>query len=126
MDIKGHVVLNLGIQSGTSKAGKPWSKASIVIETEGQYPKKVMLDHLKNAEEFNKIPVGSVGVFSVEIQSNEFNGRWYTSVNCFKWQLETQAQEQAPAAPQSTLEAMGVQGYQQAPQPTPEQDDLPF
>lgn len=127
MEIKGKIIQNLGIQSGTSKAGKSWSKASILIETEGQYPKKVVLDNLKNADEFGKLTIGSTGTFHIEINSNEYNGRWYTSVNCWKWEIDT---PQAPAAPQSatpTLGAMGVKGYQGQNTPnTQEEDDLPF
>ena len=127
MEIKGKIIQNLGIQSGTSKAGKSWSKASILIETEGQYPKKVVLDNLKNADEFGKLTIGSTGTFHIEINSNEYNGRWYTSVNCWKWEIDT---PQAPAAPQSatpTLGAMGVKGYQGQKTPnTQEEDDLPF
>ena len=127
MEIKGKIIQNLGIQSGTSKAGKSWSKASILIETEGQYPKKVFLDNLKNADEFGKLTIGSTGTFHIEINSNEYNGRWYTSVNCWKWEVDT---PQAPAAPQSatpTLDAMGVKGHQGQNTPNPqEEDDLPF
>ena len=127
MEIKGKIIQNLGIQSGTSKAGKSWSKASILIETEGQYPKKVVLDNLKNADEFGKLTIGSTGTFHIEINSNEYNGRWYTSVNCWKWEIDT---PQAPAAPQSatpTLGATGVKGYQGQNTPnTQEEDDLPF
>ncbi len=154
MEIKGRIIQNLGLQGGTSKSGKQWSKASILIETEGQYPKKILLDNMKNAEEFSKLPIGFMGTFHVEINSNEFNGRWYTSVNCWKWEpQQTQLPYQQPPAqpyapqgaqpfygqpptypvnPQSatpTLDAMGVQGYQhpQQTQPIPQgNDDLPF
>lgn len=133
MEIKGKVIQNLGLQSGTSKAGKAWSKASIVIETEGQYPKKVALDNLKNAEEFGKLAPGSVGTFHIEIISNEFNGRWYTSVNCYKWETAS------PYPQQQAYTSQGYESYQpQAPQPpypvvqplpegaAQETDDLPF
>ena len=134
MEIKGKIIQNLGIQSGTSKAGKAWSKASILIETEGTYPKKVVLDNLKNAEEFSKLAVGSTGTFHIEINSNEYNGRWYTSVNCWKWEVtQTQQQQsyQQPPSAQSatpTLDSMGVKGYQQGQyaQQTPPDEDLPF
>lgn len=156
MDIQGRVIINLGLQGGTSKAGKQWRKASIVIETSGQYPKKILLENLKNAEEFSKLPVGFMGTFHIEINSNEFNGRWYTSVNCWKWEAFQAQQSQPYAQPQQpyqqppsaqpfygqaptypvnpnsttpTLDSMGVQGYQQPQQtqPTPQgDDDLPF
>ena len=129
MEVKGKVIQNLGIQSGVSKSGRQWSKASILIETFDQFPKKIALDNLKNAESFNQIPVGSIGVFQIEVSSNEFNGRWYTSVNCWKWEIDEQ---QAPPAPQSatpTLDSMGVKGYKRQPaqQMQEEEDsDLPF
>ena len=140
MEIKGRVVASLGVQSGTSKAGNAWSKATIVIETEGQYPKKVALDNMKNAGAFASIPIGAAGTFSIDIESREFNGRWFTSVNCYKWDVtdytqSTPAQQPVQQQPQSatpTLDAMGVKGYQgvhQAMQPqqtVAATDDLPF
>lgn len=117
MEIKGRVIYNLGIQSGTSKAGNAWSKASIVIETEGQYPKKVLIENIKKAEEFSKIAVGSIGTFDIEISSNEFNGRWYTSVNCWRWKIE---QNESPVV-------IPAPAIPPAPQPVKvEDDDLPF
>ena len=112
MEIKGKVIQNLGVQSGTSKTGKEWSKASILIETEGQYPKKVVIDNLKNLNEFGKLAVGSVGTLHVEVSSNEYNGRWYTSVTCWKWEIEA-APAPAPTSATPILDSMGVQGYQQ-------------
>lgn len=143
MEIKGKVVSKLDVQRGVSKAGKEWSKASIVIETEGQYPKKVIMDNLKKADEFNAIPIGAVGVFQIEVESREYQGRWYSSVSCWNWKLEDaqeQAQEQAqtqqytPESSRPTLDALGVKGYQGnfAPSPSPSpadpfaDDDLPF
>lgn len=127
MEIKGKIIKNLGIQSGTSKAGNAWSKASIVIETDGQFPKKVMLDNLKNADEFGKLAVGSYGTFHIELNSTEFNGRWYTSVNCWKWEVDQPQPAMAQSAT-SNFDSPGVQGYQQSQgQPAPQtDDDLPF
>lgn len=149
MEIKGRVILNLGIQSGTSKAGKTWSRASIVVETEEQYPKKVKLDNFKNAEKFGSLQPGTTGTFHIEINSDEFNGRWYTSVNCYKWEVVQNQQPYqqippqgaqpfygpAPQYPVNTqsntpnLDSLGVHGYQQpqgAPMPVNGDDDLPF
>ena len=87
MEIKGKVFANLGIQKGVSKAGKEWEKATIVIETEGMYPQKVALDNIKNAQEFGKLTPGTPGIFHIELSSTEFNGRWYTNVTCWQWQI---------------------------------------
>lgn len=122
--IKGKVVANLGVQKGTSKAGKDWSKATVVIETEGQYPKKVALDNMKNADNFAALTIGTVGTFHIEVESREFNGRWFTSVNCWKW--ETEQAQPAPAPANDPYAAMGMQPKQTQ---TPKDDmgnDLPF
>lgn len=124
MEIKGKVVANLGVQKGASKAGKEWTKATIVVEYGDQYPKKIALDNMKNADNFAALAVGTEGIFHIEVESREFNGRWYTSASCWKWET-TQQPQQAPA--QQGWEQM-YQQPQAQPQ-TPKDDmggDLPF
>ena len=41
MEIEGKIILDLGMQSGVSKAGNQWKKKEYVLETFGQYPRKV-------------------------------------------------------------------------------------
>lgn len=123
MEIKGRVVANLGVQNGTSKAGKNWAKATVVIEYGDQYPKKVALDNMKNADSFGALSVGTEGTFHIEVESREFNGRWYTSVNCWKWET---TQPEKPTQP--TQQPAYQQAQPQAPATTaaPQADDLPF
>lgn len=114
MEIKGKVIANLGVQSGTSKAGNVWKKATIVVEYgDGQYPKRVALDNMKQADEFGKLAVGTEGTFSLDVESREFNGRWFTSVNCWKWDVGQNAPAQQPQAQPQTA-------------PLPQADDLLF
>lgn len=126
MEIKGKVVANLGVQNGTSKAGKNWAKATVVIEYGDQYPKKVALDNMKNADSFGALPVGTEGTFHIEVESREFNGRWYTSVNCWKWE----ATQQAPAQPSQPVQQDWQAAYPQPaakPQTASQEDGgLPF
>lgn len=127
MEIKGKVVANLGLQKGTSKAGKEWAKSTAVIEYGDQYPKKIALDNLKNAEEFAKLAVGTEGVFYIEVESREFNNRWYTSVNCWKWEVATLTQQPQQAPAQQGWEQMYQQTQAQPQtQTTPQDSDLPF
>lgn len=149
LTIKGRVVQSLGVQSGISKAGKAWSKASVLVETaeNPQYPKRVVISNMKNAEAFSKLAAGTEVTFKIEIESREYNGRWYTEVSCWGWDVaQTQAAPQQgyaqyppqqsypqPAQPQSatpTLDSMGVKGFQgqfpQQPAQGNPDDDLPF
>lgn len=116
MNIKGKVLQVLPIENGTSRNGNQWNKASLIVEVSDnpQYPKKIKISNMKNAEAFSKLAVGSEVTFKVEVESREYNGRWYTEVNCWGWDVSQvqQAQEQQP---------------QYAPtQPTQQVDDLPF
>lgn len=139
MQIEGTVVAVLPLESGVSKtSGNPWSKATIVVETPGQYPKKVALTNMKNAEEFSKLPIGTQGVFKIDVESREYNGRWYSDVRCYAYELagaQTQPQ-QAPTYAQPTpqpgnpyaqpAQPAQPQGNPYAQQPQSQGDDLPF
>lgn len=97
MEIKGKVTDVFPLERGVGKqSGKEWKKATIIVEYgEGDYPRKVALDCFKKAAEFSAIPLGRVGTFQIDLESREFNGRWYTSATCWKWELE----EQTPPPP---------------------------
>lgn len=116
LTISGRVVANLGMQTGISKAGKEWAKATIILETSGKYPKKIALDNMKSAEQFATIAVGAELNCSIDIESHEYNGRWFTGVTCYKWDLSTSGQNAPQPAAQS----------QPAPPPADAYNDLPF
>ena len=86
MEIEGRIIQFLGEQSGTSKAGNPWKKKEWVLETFGQYPRKVKF-HIfgDRADQINLEP-GRDYVLSFDLESREFNGRWYTDVSVFRAQ----------------------------------------
>lgn len=73
---------------GTSKAGNNWEKATLIVETLEQYPKKVAISNMRRAGEFNSLPIGTTATFEIEVESREYNGRWYTEVNCWNWNIE--------------------------------------
>lgn len=118
MELKGRVVQVLPLEGGTSKSGNQWSKASLIIEVaeNPQYPKKIKISNMKNADAFSKIAIGTEVTFKVEIESREYNGRWYTEVNCWGWDAPQNAQPTAPA-PQQVAQAEMV---------PPDTDNLPF
>lgn len=126
MNISGKVVQVLPIQTGTSKAGNPWQKQEFVLEQGGQYPRKVCISLF--GDNVAKIPqVGQDVMVSVDIDSREFNGRWYTEIKA--WNItQTGAQPAAPA-PQQVATAPAAAPAQPQPAPAPQAgvaDDLPF
>lgn len=124
MNISGKVVQVLPIQTGTSKAGNPWQKQEFVLDQGGQYPRKVCISLF--GDNVAKIPqVGQDVMVSVDIDSREFNGRWYTEIKA--WNITHTGAQQAAPAPQQVATAPAAAPAQ--PQPAPQAgaaDDLPF
>lgn len=89
MQFKARVIDRLPMQSGTSRSGNDWSKATLIVESISQYPKKVAISNMKRAPEFNSLTAGTVATFDVEIESREFNGKWYTDVTCWNWNIDS-------------------------------------
>lgn len=119
----------LPYEGGTSKAGKEWRKQVFILETQEQYPRKVAISLLN--ENIDKFPlqVGAVVTANLEIESREWNGKWYTEVKA--WQL-TYPHGQ-PVATHLATSTQPVATYAQpvaTPAPAPAQpqaaEDLPF
>ncbi len=88
-------------QQGTSKSsGKSWKKTSFVITMEGDYPKDAQFiifgeEKVDNFVKFNK--VGQRVDVSFNIESREYNGKYYTDLNAWKV-FANKGTEAAPAA----------------------------
>ncbi len=95
MELDGKIILDLGMQSGTSKAGREWKKREWVLETFGQFPRKVKFHVFGDRADTIGIEVGNSYTLSVDAESREFNDRWYTDISCYA------ARPYNPSAPQS-------------------------
>ncbi|MBO4954880.1 MAG: DUF3127 domain-containing protein [Muribaculaceae bacterium] len=96
MEVKGKIILALPEQTGVSKSGNNWKKREYVLETMETYPKKVHFDLFGDRADQYPINVGEVITLSFDIESREYNGRWYTGIRGWKVEKEN-AQPQAPA-----------------------------
>lgn len=84
--LNGKLLSKLAQQTGQGKNGT-WVKQEFIIETQEQYPKKVCISAWGDkVKEFDGIAVGDTLMISVNIESREFNGRWYTDVRV--WRVE--------------------------------------
>ncbi len=140
MEIEGRLILDLPMVEGVSKStNKPWKKKEWVIETiNTQYPRKIHFGAFGDRADSFKFEIGKVYTVSVDVESREFNGRWYTDLRAYAMR------ESGVDAPQGTANnfgggfPQGVQGMTQASElgggfpPAPEMplqdssDDLPF
>jgi len=87
MEIKGQVVAILPLESGITKAGKDWQKLTIVIEfSEGNYQKKLALSATKEEliKTLKNLKQGDSITASINLESREFNGKWFNSINVWK------------------------------------------
>ena len=127
--ISGVVLSILPLQSGTSKAGNQWQKQDFILETQGQYPRKVCICLFGDNVEKFPLQVGQSVTASIDIESREFNGRWYTDVRA--WNIVYNDQQGTPA-PAPTATAPAAPKAQPAAQDTATAqapaaaDDLPF
>jgi hypothetical protein len=102
MEIIGKIIHALPEVSGTSKAGNQWKKREYVLETQETYPKNVHFDFFGERADQFPLNVGDVIKLSFDIESREYNGRWYTSIRGWKAEPAT-ATTAAPAQQPSLL-----------------------
>jgi len=118
MEIAGTVVSLLPLQTGQGKNGV-WKKQEFILETPGQYPKKVCLSLWGEKVDEIKLNIGEKITASINLESREYNGRWYTEARAWKVAKQT---------------ADSVSSRESAPPPTSDSfipdnsasDDLPF
>ncbi len=85
LDIRGKIIQIMPLQSGVSKTGNSWSKQEFVIETEEQFPKKVCFTLFGDKVSLlNGLSNGSQIDVSFNLESREFNGKWYSNINAWK------------------------------------------
>lgn len=85
MEITGKIIAVLPVQGGTSKAGNEWKKQEYVLETHDQYPKKVCFQ-IFGADKIEQAAIqpGEELTISFDIDSREYQGRWFTNISAWK------------------------------------------
>ena len=73
----------LPIQTGSGKNGQ-WKKQDIIVETEGQYPKKVCISIWGDKINESQLQIGNVLRIDFDIESREYNSKWYTDIKAWK------------------------------------------
>ena len=132
MEVVGKIIQVLPEQGGVSKtSGKEWKLQAYVLETQEQYPKKVHFEVFgEDRIKANPCQLDDDVTVSFDIESREFNGRWYTSIRAWKIQQGVAtAETPAAAAPVAAPVAAAPQSNVQAFDPAAGVDDgtdLPF
>lgn len=86
MQLSAKLIQILPLQSGTGKNGE-WKKQDIIVETQEQYPKKICVSVWGDKIPSQPLIVGINLLIDIDIESREYNGRWYTDVKAWKIQV---------------------------------------
>jgi hypothetical protein len=129
MEVKGRVTHILPEQTGEGRNGQ-WRKQSFVIEMPGTYPKSVCFDVWgANIDAFG-IKQNDEVIASVDIESREYNGKWYTNVKAWKVVKDQPQEHTASVSAPPTDQSWPTPADEVKATPTSSSpsdfDDLPF
>lgn len=118
--LKGKLIKILAMESGVARSGNPWKKQEFVIETQDQYPKKICLTLFNDKVTLlDGIMPGDDLEVSFDIESREFNNKWYHNINAWKIDRVNQKDEN-DAIPPVNMNDIPPELLDD------QQDDLPF
>lgn len=84
MEITGKIIQKLDKQGGSSARGE-WKKQEFIIETQDKFPKKVCITAwAEKVDDLERFSINDDVKLSVNIESREYNGRWYTDIRFWK------------------------------------------
>jgi hypothetical protein len=122
MDIQltGTVTQILPEQAGEGRNG-PWRKQEFILETPGEYARQVCIVQWgDNIDKFG-VQEGETVTVAIDLQSREYNGRWYTDVKAWRVERPTGGGGGPTPPPASTGEP-----WPSEPPGEGDDDDLPF
>jgi hypothetical protein len=96
MQLTAKLIQILPLQTGNGKNGT-WKKQDIIVETSDQYPKKICVSVWGDKADASLLKIGNTLTISFDVESREFNGRWYTDVKA--WKIESAGNSSAAPAP---------------------------
>jgi hypothetical protein len=115
MKLTAKLIQLLPFQTGTGKNGE-WKKQDIIVETDGEYPKKVCVSIWGEKINESQLIVGNTLIMDLNIESKEFSGKWYTEIKA--WKIEV-ANQNTPLV--NNLDNIEPLDLNEKPE-----DDLPF
>ena len=71
-------------KSGVSQSGNNWRRAEYILETEESHSHKIAFSVMNaRIDEFH-LAIGERVELSVDVDSREFQGKWYTSLTAYR------------------------------------------
>lgn len=137
LEIVGSLIKKRPVQSGTSARGE-WQKQEFIIKTQDNFPKEVCFNvwGADKVAELDSYKEGELLKIFFNVESREFNQRWYTDLRA--WRIErtnNDGEVSNPSASTQSFSQPKTEGTTpQAPSATSPgdlppnigEDDLPF
>lgn len=133
MEFEGVVLKKLPETKGVSARGE-WQRQDVIFEMPQEYNRKVCVTFFNKPTDAAALVEGQTYIVSVNVESREFNGRWYTDVRA--WRVQPKQADVASAADampdmppfgDEPAYSAGTSSNQMPPvAPMNEVDDLPF
>lgn len=133
LELQGRLLKKLPVQNGRSARGE-WSKQEFLVEyQEGNFPSTACFNvwGMDKVNDLAKFAEGDEIKVSFNINSREFNGKYYTDLRAWKIAYANEAQaapvQQPAAEPANDVPAGFAPAYTPAGEPAEDfGDDLPF
>lgn len=127
MEIQGRVVDILEPKSGQSARGS-WKKHEFIVETDETYPKKICIANWNDKIDLSGLKKGEEVIVSVNVESREYNGNWYTDIKV--WKIDKKSSEAGQPSDSAGLPGIAPPDTPPPPvwdnDPGDSGDDLPF
>lgn len=124
MEFEGTVYKMMPVTRGTSARGE-WQRQDVVFEMQdGSFTRKICVTFFNRPDDVAKLKEGENYHVSVNIESREYNGRWYTDIRA--WRLQPVQTGTPAVAPMPDMPPIGEEPTYAAAPAASEADDLPF
>lgn len=123
LELSGKIIQILPEQTGTGKNGQ-WLRQDFVLETQEQYPRKVCFSAWGDKVSLVKTLKTDIVInVSFNVESREYNGKWYTDLRI--WKIEAQDQVSKPPVTDNFADA-GLEPLSPDDSAGAADNDLPF
>ncbi len=123
MEFEGVVYKIMPPTKGTSARGD-WQRQEVIFEMPSEFSRKVCVTFFNKESEVARLKEGAAYTVSVNIESREYNGRWYTDVRA--WRVQPKQAEAPAPTPMPDMPPVGEEPSYTASSAAAEVDDLPF
>tara|TARA_R110000772_G_scaffold9769_8_gene31871 strand:+ start:4225 stop:4578 length:354 start_codon:yes stop_codon:yes gene_type:complete len=87
-ELKGTVTL----VNDTQTFDSGFTKRELVVNTGGEYPQEVKLEMVKdNCAKLDNVKAGQEILATFDVRGNEYNGKYYVNLLCWKFELGSNA-----------------------------------